>query len=203
VRHVLALTFVRSSYWKRPEVINMIELRGLSERERRSRVRVYVVAIPALALIVAVILIIALGWTPLGVPERYGILLLFVFDLGVGLRVSVAASLPRPDALEVTRDGIKLRYPSGKIIKLTWPEWASRATMRHVKRSPSGRSRLLGDLVQLKTPVRHRFWITKEASDAILRYAQDAGLVEVSRDLKKIRVSGRFIIGTETTFELP
>ena len=181
----------------------MIELRGLSEREHRYRVRVYALAIPALALIVAVMLIMALGWTPLGVPERYGILLLFAVALGIDLRGLIAASIPRPDALETTQVGIKLRYPSGKLVELTWPEWASRATICHVMRSPSGRSGLLGDLVQIKTPVRHQFWITKEASDAILRHARDGGLVEVSRDLRENLVSGPVIIGTETMFELP
>jgi hypothetical protein len=180
----------------------MIDLSGLERRERKDRIRVFAIAAPASGLIVAAMVEVAFGGGPLRFPSQVGILLVFAIALGIALRGMIAAVVPRPEALDLSAEGIRLRFSSGKVANWTWSEWAARTSLRHISRPLPGHDTLLGDQIHVRTPIAHSFWIPPEASSGILEHARGAGLVGVSKDIAKKLISGRVVVGTETTFEL-
>lgn len=179
----------------------MIDFSGLHSRTLQVRRRSFAVGTLILLLDGALIAKLLQGLSPLTLIESQALLpLLVLIIVGVIARLA-QLSIARPHALEVKPTGIRLYYRSLGPKDLDWLQWGSQARLYHVTRASS--SLPLGDEVRLARPVPHTFWITEEGTDAILRGARVAGLVETSQEWRRLFLSGWATIGRKISFQRP
>jgi hypothetical protein len=142
-------------------------------------------ALTKTGLVLSAILALFLASTPFTprLPLAYRLLDFAILAIALAWMLGRVASarLVRPVAIEFTSEGLVLSYPGGAVRSFPWAEWPRSISIVALNPNVVKRRRATLHKLVLSRPLRHSFWISADAAEAVTNAGIEAGLLTRSR----------------------